>query len=152
MNGTTFTDAQLDLMRKAAECLIPKKDSMPSASEIGAAEYIDANLQTSPKSRKLVLQGIQEIEIKSMTTGTEFKNLGFNERTMILKQIEESNPPFFAYILKQTCNAYYTHPNVLNLIGAPNRPPQPAGFELEQGDLSSLESVRARGAIWRDIG
>ena len=151
MNGKTLTDSQMNLLAKIAECLIPKTTNMPSAAEIGAAEYIDSNIQTSAESKKLVIQGLQSIEIKSTDTGKEFKDLDIDERTNILKSIEEMHPSFFNYVLKQTCNAYYTNSSILNLIGAPNRPPQPAGFDLEQGDLSSLEAVRARGPIWRDI-
>ena len=151
MNGKILTDSQMNLMAKIAECLIPKTTNMPSAAEIGSAEYIDSNIQTSAESKKLVIQGLQSIEIKSTDTGKEFKDLDIDERTNILKYIEETHPSFFNYVLKQTCNAYYTNSSILNLIGAPNRPPQPAGFDLEQGDLSSLETVRARGPIWRDI-
>lgn len=151
MNGKTLTDSQMNLLAKIAECLIPKTTNMPSAAEIGAAEYIDSNIQTSAESKKLVIQGLQSIEIKATDTGKEFKDLDIDERTNILKYIEETHPSFFNYVLKQTCNAYYTNSSILDLIGAPNRPPQPAGYDLEQGDLSSLEAVRARGPIWRDI-
>ena len=151
MNGKTLTDSQMNLMAKIAECLIPKTTNMPSAAEIGAAEYIDSNIQTSAESKNLIIQGLQSIEIKSTDTGKEFKDLDIDERTNILKYIEETHPSFFNYVLKHTCNAYYTNSSILNLIGAPNRPPQPAGYNLEQGDLSSLEAVRARGPIWRDI-
>ena len=151
MNGKTLTENQLNIMAKITECLIPKTNTMPSAAEIGAAEYIDSNIQSSAKSKNLVIQGLQAIEIKSTDTGTKFKDLDIDERTNILKYIEETHPSFFNYVLKQTCNAYYTNSSILDLIGAPNRPPQPTGFDLEQGDLSSLEAVRARGPIWRDI-
>ena len=151
MNGKTLTDSQMNLLAKIAECLIPKTTNMPSAAEIGAAEYIDSNIQTSAESKKLVIQGLQSVEIKATDTGKEFKDLDIDERTNILKYIEETHPSFFNYVLKQTCNAYYTNSSILDLIGAANRPPQPAGYDLEQGDLSSLEAVRARGPIWRDI-
>jgi hypothetical protein len=151
MKGKTFTEYQLTLMAKIVECLIPKTATMPSAAEIGAAEYIDSTIQSSAESKKLVIQGLQAVEIKSIETGREFRDLGLDVRTNILEHIEKTWPSFFNYMLKQTCNAYYTNARILELIGAPTRPPQPAGFDLEQGDLSALESVRARGPIWRDI-
>jgi hypothetical protein len=40
---------------------------------------------------------------------------------------------------------------VMRSIGMEARPPFPKGHELEQGDWSLLEPVRARGRIWRRV-
>ena len=98
MNGKTLTDSQMNLLAKIAECLIPKTTNMPSAAEIGAAEYIDSNIQTSAESKKLVIQGLQTIEIKATDSGKEFKDLDIDERTNILKYIEETHPSIFNYV------------------------------------------------------
>lgn len=45
--------------------------------------------------------------------------------------------------------AYYRDPQVMTAIGLEPRPPFPQGYEVEQGDWSLLEPVRARGKIYR---
>ena len=40
---------------------------------------------------------------------------------------------------------------MLEAIGVEPRPPFPKGYQVEQGDFSLLDPVRARGPIWRDI-
>ena len=44
-----------------------------------------------------------------------------------------------------------TNKIVLNLLGPHARPPQPLGYDIEKGDLSSLENVKNRGIIFRKL-
>ena len=46
---------------------------------------------------------------------------------------------------------YYRDPRVLEAIGVEPCPPFPKGYEVEQGDFSLLDPVRARGPIWREV-
>jgi len=45
---------------------------------------------------------------------------------------------------------YYRDDRVMRSLGMEPRPPFPKGFEVEQGDWSLLDPVRARAKIWRD--
>ena len=45
---------------------------------------------------------------------------------------------------------YYRDDRVMKAIGMERRPPFPLGFQVETGDLSLLEPVRARGKKYRD--
>jgi len=45
---------------------------------------------------------------------------------------------------------YYRDDRVMRALGMEPRPPFPKGFEVEQGDWSLLDPVRARAKIWRD--
>ena len=47
-------------------------------------------------------------------------------------------------------NGYYINPTVLESLGLEARPPQPKGYVVEAGDLSSLEAVVQRGQAYRD--
>ena len=47
------------------------------------------------------------------------------------------------------CQSYYRDPRVLESLGTPPRPPFPEGYEIQQGDWSLLDPVRARGPIYR---
>lgn len=54
-------------------------------------------------------------------------------------------PPLVAL----TTRCYYRDDRVMQAIGMEVRPPYPKGFQVEQGDWSLLDPVRARGPIWR---
>ncbi len=46
---------------------------------------------------------------------------------------------------------YYRDDRVLTAVGAEPRAPHPDGFEVEAGDWSLLDPVRARGTIYREV-
>ena len=46
-----------------------------------------------------------------------------------------------------TAQGYYGDPRVMRALGMEARPPFPRGFELEQGDWTLLDPVRARPAF-----
>lgn len=46
---------------------------------------------------------------------------------------------------------YYRDDRVMRSLGMEPRPPFPKGFELEQGDWSLLDAVRARPKVYRDV-
>jgi hypothetical protein len=46
--------------------------------------------------------------------------------------------------------AYYRDDRVLVAIGHEARSPFPKGYEIDQGDWSLLDKVRARARLWRD--
>lgn len=45
---------------------------------------------------------------------------------------------------------YYRDDRVMRSLGMEPRPPFPKGFEVEHGDWSLLDPVRARPKLWRD--
>ena len=53
-------------------------------------------------------------------------------------------------LVRQTYNGYYTNSRVIQLLGLEDRPPQPRGYQLEQGDFSVIEKVMKRGTIYRE--
>lgn len=55
--------------------------------------------------------------------------------------------PLFALVLQ----CYYRDDRVMRSVGMEVRPPFPKGFEVEQGDWSLLDPVRARRKIYRDV-
>ncbi|EPX85462.1 hypothetical protein [Salipiger mucosus] len=75
------------------------------------------------------------------------------EREAALTALEEADPARFGKVVTAGYNAYYTTPAVRDVIerltGYENRPPQPKGYELPPFDERLLETVRARGPIWR---
>ena len=170
----TFTESQMVLLRRVVDCLIPAEGEMPPASLVETAEYIDAiasgddltkfpfltgsaGYQDSdsvyidrPKLRRLLLEGLKEIEYKVIeSTQGESESISSNTLVKILSDIELASPVFFRKLIRLTYNNYYTAQEVLRLISTEGRAPQPQGYELESGNLDLLKAVKERGQIWR---
>ena len=54
-------------------------------------------------------------------------------------------------LMAVTVRCYYGDDRVMRSFGMEPRAPYPQGHEVEQGDWSLLEPVRARGPIWRGV-
>ena len=147
----TFAESQLELLRRVVDCLIPSTVEMPAASETGAAEHIDSVAGTSTRLRRQLLDGLKDIEITAERIGGEFASLSEKERVEALQSVEASNPAFFRELVRHTCRAYYTTPDVLKRVGMEGRPPQPLGYHLERGNLDLIEKVKARGTAYRQV-
>lgn len=63
----------------------------------------------------------------------------------------ERQPGLVPPLVALTTRCYYRDDRVMQAIGMEVRPPYPKGFEVEQGDWSLLDPVRARGPIWRPV-
>ena len=58
-----------------------------------------------------------------------------------------AHPFLIMGILRHLYPAYYQHPQVLEGIGEPPRPPFPEGFDVEATDAELLEKLRARRKV-----
>jgi hypothetical protein len=54
-----------------------------------------------------------------------------------------------ASLIRVVLQCYYRDDRVLRSLGLELRPPFPKGYNLEQGDWSLLDPVKARPPIWR---
>lgn len=58
--------------------------------------------------------------------------------------------PGLVAAITATLLCYYRDDRVMVSLGMEPRPPFPKGFEVEEGDWSLLDPVRARPRLWRD--
>lgn len=72
-------------------------------------------------------------------------------RDAAVKAFREQSPALATVIEEVTVRCYYRDDRVMQSIGMEPRPPFPKGFEVEPGDLSLLDPVRARPPIWREV-
>ena len=75
---------------------------------------------------------------------------GFDIQMKILNDIGRDSQ-FFSFLIKTVVQFYYQDDRVLKSLEIDPRPPYLLGHEVEQGDLSLLEPVRARGEIFRKV-
>ena len=145
-----FSSQQKDFIISILNIIIPKSDGFPSAGEIEVYNHIDNILSDSPYLKRIFIEGLNSIQYESnILFKKDFISLNNSEKNIVLKNIEQIKTDFFNALILHTYNGYYTNNIVLNLLGPHARPPQPLGYDIEEGDLSSLEVVKSRGIIYR---
>ena len=145
-----FSSQQKDFIISILNIIIPKSDGFPSAGEIEVYNHIDNILSDSPYLKRIFIEGLTSIQYESnILFKNDFITLNDSEKNIVLKNIEQIKTDFFNALVLHTYNGYYTNNIVLNLLGPHARPPQPLGYDIEEGDLSSLEVVKSLGIIYR---
>ena len=145
-----FSSQQKDFIISILNIIIPKSDGFPSAGEIEVYNHIDNILSDSPYLKRIFIEGLNSIQYESnILFKKDFISLNDSEKNIVLKNIEQIKKDFFNALILHTYNGYYTNNIVLNLLGPHARPPQPIGYDIEEGDLSSLQVVKSSGIIYR---
>jgi hypothetical protein len=70
-------------------------------------------------------------------------------RQVAAKTFREEGGPTLAALTRAIVQCYYRDDRVMQSLGMEVRPPFPKGFEVEQGDWSLLDPVRARAPFYR---
>ena len=103
--------------------------------------------------KRLFSQGLTRIAIAAEAADQAgFLNLPKDRQLEVLLRVESEEPGFFDSLVRHTYNGYYTNPEVIQLLGGDQGPPQPRGYHLDAGDFSGLEKVKQRSQVYRDIG
>ena len=147
---TFFSEAQRSLVTAMLDRLIPRQGKHPGAGEIGVADYLDGAVAESSSLRRLFSDGLHTVQSTAHKLGADFQDLTPDQQDEVLSKIEADHSDFFARLVMLTYNGYYTNPTALESLGLDPRPPQPRGYVVEAGDLSSLEAVVRRGQAYRD--
>lgn len=147
-----FTESQAALMTAVLNQIIPADEKYPAAGDLDVMSHIDRAVVKQVTLRRLFLEGLYLLEQRAVAWyGVNFAALDSDQQIEVLHGVEKESADFFSALIKHTYNGYYTNKKVLELCGASTLPPQPGGHEVEMGDLSSLESVKARGKLYREV-
>src|SRR5215469_18671511 len=84
--------------------------------------------------------------------GGMFADLETVQREAAAARLHESGGEPLMHVERIILQCYYRDDRVMRSLGLEPRPPYPKGFELEQGDWSLLDRVRARPKLYRDAG
>lgn len=144
-----MTGTDIALLKKVLDRLIPRSGEMPGAGELGIADRLITELGKNDRLDRVFELGLGQITAEAERRGGPFAGLEAGAQDGVLRRVEADDAEFFAELIKQTYGGYYTDPKIMGLVGEETRPPQPSGHKVEQGDLSMLEAVRARGPIYR---
>ena len=103
-------------------------------------------LASSTPYHPFIDAGLQDFNRSSDSTSTD---PGSADNAAAIERFRSQQPELSALLVSLTVQCYYRDDRVMASLGMAPRPPFPEGFELESGDWSLLDPVRARGPIWR---
>ena len=145
-----FTEAQQSLLTVALNCIIPEEGNMPGAGDLGVIEFIENLVAPDPSLRRLVNEGLSRIVVAaSMHYSQEFVELDKDGQNEALKEVQAQQPEFFAFLLRQCYNGYYTNAQIQDLIGYQR--PSPREYEYKPFDESLLAPQRQRAPFWIQV-
>ena len=145
-----LSDAQRDLLAAMLNRIVPAAGEMPGAGDLGIAGFIESVAAGSTGKRRLLLDGLVQIELAAGERGGAFAALAEPAQVEALQSVEASNPEFFQELITQTYRGYYTNETVCGALGY--RPPNREDYDPLPFDESLLEPVRQRGQIWTEAG
>ena len=119
---------------------------MPCATEMDFIGYLSYEDLTS-----WLVEGLIKIEYESNTQyNCGYIKLQDSEQKQLIDILRHKFNRFFSDLTTHVINCYYQHDIVLKNIGIEHSPPFPAGFHLEEWDITLLEPVYERGKLYRD--
>jgi len=80
-----------------------------------------------------------------------FADLEPARREAVAARLRDNGGQSLIYLERIILQCYYRDDRVMRSLGLEVRPPYPKGFEVEQGDWSLLDPVRARPKLYREI-
>jgi hypothetical protein len=83
--------------------------------------------------------------------GGVFADLDPQRRDTIAARLRDPGSPALTCLTRIVMKCYYRDDRVMRSLGMEVRPPFPKGFEVEQGDWSLLDPVRARPKLYREV-
>jgi hypothetical protein len=146
-----MTAPKYDALTAILDCLIPADSArgLPAAGTLGLARYVTERLGDALASLQ---PGFEALEADAQQrAGRRFAELEPRDASEVLRAHADRDPGFLAALLFHTYAGYYQNPAVLEALGMEGRPPHPKGYELEAGDLTLLDPVRARPALYREV-
>lgn len=128
-----------------AETIIPASAefNVPAAGD----DLIFADiLQSFGRDADHVLAVLQMLDTLS---GGVFADLDEPRREEVAARLQETGGDALKYLSRIVMQCYYRDDRVMRSLGMEPRPPFPKGFDVDQGDWSLLDPVRARPRLYR---
>ncbi len=144
-----ITQRQTETLNSLLVRIIPASQdrSMPAATDIGFEEYV---VNIEPDFAAVLSRALDYLEFVG---GSDmcFAQLSDAAQQTAIDQSKQKLDQFYSALTPIVFACYYQNEKVLEGLGLESRAPFPKGNEVELGDLSLLDPVRARGPIWRQL-
>lgn len=145
-----LSEQQMSTLASVLDMIIPASDDgrMPSAAEVDVLAYIGEN---RADQIPLIVEGLTILDGLSDTRHRKgFAALAESDRQELVDELKRDQADFIQSLVSSTVVCYYQDDRVLEALGLEARPPFPQGYEVEPGDLSLLDPVRARPKLYRE--
>jgi hypothetical protein len=142
---TNLTAVQRDDLRVIAAMMIPASTeyNVPGADDAAIQADMLATLGRDAPAVRAALDRLARI------AGQPLAALDAARRDAVSRQFRAAGGADAAVLVRVVLQCYYRDDRVLRSLGLELRPPFPGGYELEQGDWSLLDPVKARPSTWR---
>ena len=145
-----FTENQRNLLSAVLNRIIPPEGQLPGAGDLELGGFIEGAASKEISLRRLFTEGLASLDIiASQENAAEFESLTGAAQDAVLQVVEERHPAFFAELVRQCYNGYYTNPKIFDLIGYAQADPQ--GYQPRPFDENLLEPQRSREPFWRQV-
>ncbi len=147
-----LNDTQRATLSAMCDLMIPASadGKMPAASLLGI--YDDISDLTEAEVTALS-DGLSQIEaVAQRSHNDSFSALAPDDAQALFDGLRSELRRFTGIFTVQTAARYYSHDQVMPLIGLEARPPWPKGNVVDQGDWSLLDPVRKRAPMYREPG
>ena len=141
-----LTADQCRSLQCLAETMIPASAeyAVPSAGD--ATIFADI-LRSFGRDSHHVVAVLQTLD--TLSDGV-FADLSPQRQAVAAARLRDTGGAALMYLIRIILQCYYRDDRVMRSLGMEARPPFPKGFQLEPGDWSLLDPVRARPKLYRD--
>ena len=133
-----------------ASALLPGNDVWPSGGSLDLGRRMARRATDSPRFRAAI-QAFLSLREPGLAAAA-----GTEDRNAALQALQARDPEIFTVLIMSVYDAYYTHRQILDLIGEHagirSGPPQPEGHTLKVEPYRDIGRVRDSGVLWRDDG
>lgn len=146
-NPAPLQDAQRLALRRVAALMIPvsEEHGVPGADDEAIFADIVRSLGRDADAVRAALRRLDEL------AGGAFADCADEARRAAMQRLREGDAALSAVLVAVVVRCYYRDDRVMRSLGMEPRPPFPEGFDVEQGEWSLLDPVRARGRIYREV-
>lgn len=146
-----LNDIQQATLAALLDCLVPANETfkVPGA---GDTDILTDILTTAePYGPAITAIPIALEAIADEALGSAFGELSADNQAEIAEAFMAEQPDLAAILTLLVAQCYYRDTRVMRSLNMEPRSPHPGGFEVEQGDWSLLDPVKARTPFYREV-
>ena len=145
MSEMPLTPAQRDDLLTIAAMMIPASAeyNVPGADDAAIQADIVATMGRDTDAVRVALDHLARL------AGQPLARLDESGREAVAREFRATGGAAAATLSRVILQCYYRDDRVLRSLNLELRPPFPKGYDMEQGDWSLLDPVKARPATWR---
>ena len=145
ISETPLTPAQRDDLATIAALMIPASAeyNVPGADDAAIQADIVATMGRDTDAVRVALDHLARL------AGQPLARLDESGREAVAREFRATGGAAAATLSRVILQCYYRDDRVLRSLNLELRPPFPKGYDMEQGDWSLLDPVKARPATWR---